>query len=86
MNKIVRPFWTINKQKSKMAYSKDLVIILIIMLSNKLKNIRSNIIKTYGNLKPITLPALYQPNQSSQLVNVSFYYLTTFFIKKKSSL
>ena len=86
MNKIVRPFWTINKQKSKMAYSKDLVIILIIMLSNKLKNIRSNIIKTYGNLKPITLPALYQPNQSSQLVNVSFYYLTTFFIKKKISL
>ena len=86
MNKILRPFWTINKQKSKMAYSKDLVIILIIMLSNKLKNIRSNIIKTYGNLKPITLPALYQPNQSSQLVNVSFYYLTTFFIKKKSSL
>ena len=29
MNKIIRPFWTINKQKSKMAYSKDLLIILI---------------------------------------------------------
>ena len=40
MSKIVRPFWTINKLKNKMAYSKDLVIILIIMLSNKLKNIK----------------------------------------------
>ena len=40
MSKIVRPVWTINKQESKMAYSKDLVIIFIIMLSNKLKNIK----------------------------------------------
>ena len=41
-----------------MAYSKDLVIILVIMLSNKLKNIKQNIIKTFGNLKPITFASL----------------------------
>ena len=40
LNKAVRPFWTINKQKRKMAYSKDLVIILIIILSNKIKNVK----------------------------------------------
>ena len=47
-----------NKQKSKMAYLKDLVITLIIMLSNKLKNIKYTIIKTSGNLKPITFTSL----------------------------
>ena len=41
-----------------MAYSRDLVIILIIMLSNKLKNIKQNIIKTSGILKPLTFTSL----------------------------
>ena len=41
-----------------MAYSKDLVIILVIMLSKKRKNIKQNIIKTSGNLKPITFTSL----------------------------
>ena len=58
MSKIVRPFWTINKQKSKMAYSKDSAIMLVIMLSNKLKNIKQIIIKTSGNSKLITFTSL----------------------------
>ena len=58
MNKIVRPFLTINKQKNEMAYSKDLVIIRMIILSSRLKNIKQNIIKTSGNLKPITFTSL----------------------------
>ena len=41
-----------------MSYSKDLVIILVIMLSNKLKNMKQNIIKTTDKLKPITFTSL----------------------------
>ena len=41
-----------------MTHSKDLVMTLIILDSNKLKNIKSNIIKTSGNLKPTRFTSL----------------------------
>ena len=41
-----------------MAYLKDLVIVLIIILSSKLKNVKENMIKTSGNLKPVTFTSL----------------------------
>ena len=40
-----------------MAYSKDFVIMLII-LRNQRKNIKQNIIQTSGNLKPINFTSL----------------------------
>ena len=51
-----------------MAYSKDLVLIFVIMLSNKLKNIKQNIIKTSGNLKPITFNSFVSINSIKSIV------------------
>ena len=54
-----------------MAYLKDLVIILVIMLSKKLKNIKWNIIKSSGNLKLIFYqPCINQINQVNCLMNI----------------
>ena len=80
---MVTPFRTINKQKSKMSYSKDLVIILVIMLSNKLKNVKQNIIITSGNLKPITFTSLVSIKSIKSFVQYMSLLLNDLFLFEK---
>ena len=67
-----------------MTYSKDLVIIPIIMVRNKLKNIKKNIIKTSGNLKPITFTSLVSIKSIKSIIQCMFLLLNNFFLLKKT--
>ena len=66
-----------------MSYSKDLVIILVIMLSNKLKNVKQNIIITSGNLKPITFTSLVSIKSIKSFVQYMSLLLNDLFLFEK---
>ena len=71
--KAVRPLWTINKRKSKMAYSKDLAIILVIILSNELGKMGKT--KASCILNGSFAPHIQQP--TVDIMKTVFYFLST---------